>query len=333
MECYQVKKTIPKGFRTLAIMNNINRPYATNPEHHPPFLKHGSVIGITCPSSFVPQERVDYCIKVLNHWGFEVREGNTIGTEHFYFSGTDEERLADLQDMMDDDTIDAILMGRGGYGMSRIIDGLDFTAFLRKPKWICGFSDIAVLHNHIHANYGIATLHSPMCGHFKPETEQQEFLKTFYAALTGETIHYHTPHSPYNRIGATDGIVTGGNLAILAHLTGSVSEVDTAGKILFIEDVGEYLYNADRMMMNLKRAGKLDNLKGILFGGFTDMQDTERPFGQSIEEILWDKVKEYDYPVCFNFPCGHQDINYTLTLGAKHKLIITENGGHLELMR
>jgi muramoyltetrapeptide carboxypeptidase len=304
-----------------------------NTAPHPPFLKHGSVIGITCPSAFVSHERIAPCEQILSNWGFRVKHGKTIGTEHFYFSGTDSERFADLQDMMNDEAIDAILMGRGGYGMTRIIDALDFTSFLRKPKWICGFSDITVLHSHIQANYGTPTLHSPMCGHFKPGTEQHDFLKTFYGALTGEAIHYHTPPSPYNRYGSTEAILTGGNLAILAHLTGSASEADTNGKILFIEDVGEYLYNADRMLMNLKRAGKLDHLKGIIFGSFTDMQDTERPFGQAIEEILWDKIKEYDYPVCFNFPCGHQDINYTLTLGAKHRLTVAGDGAHLELIK
>ena len=197
-------------------MDSINRPYITHGEKHPAFLKPGAVIGITCPSSYVEHGRVAYCIKVLTDWGFGVKQGNTIGTAHFYFSGTDDERLADLQSMMDDDAISAILMARGGYGMSRIIDRLDFTKFLRKPKWICGFSDITVLHNHISAKYGMATLHSPMCGHFKPETEQADFLETFYAALTGESIHYHTAPSPHNRHGTAEATITGGNLAILA---------------------------------------------------------------------------------------------------------------------
>lgn len=311
---------------------------------HPPFLKPSSVIGITapaagpvigvtCPSGYVSDERVAGAVPILERWGFKVKLGATVGTQHFYFSGTDAARLADLQAMLDDPQIDAILMGRGGYGMSRIIDDLDFTAFLKHPKWICGFSDIVVLHNHLQAQYNIPSLHSPMCGAFKPETENEEYLKTFYAAITGESIYYHIPPAAHNRPGKAQAVLTGGNLAILAHLTGSASEVETAGKILFIEDIGEYLYNADRMLLNLKRAGKLDNLKGLIVGGFTDMQDTERPFGQTIEEIIWDKVKEYDYPVCFNFPCGHQDVNYTLTLGTEHTLIVTDSGVSLELKR
>ena len=300
---------------------------------HPPFLKQGSVFGITCPSGYVSEDRVAYAVKVLERWGFSVKQGKTIGSEHFYFSGTDQERLADLQDMLDDPDVDAILMGRGGYGLSRIIDGLDFTKFLRNPKWVCGFSDITVLHNHLQARYLIPSLHSPMCGAFKPETENQDYLKTLYAALTGESIYYHSAPSKFNRSGQAEAVLTGGNLSLLTHLIGSASEVDTEEKMLFIEDIGEHYYKIDRMLLTLKRAGKLDHLKGIILGGFTEMEDTERPFGQTIEEIIWDKVKEYDYPVCFNFPCGHQDINNTLTLGVPHRLLVTEMGGALELKR
>lgn len=300
---------------------------------HPPYLKRGSVIGITCPAGYVSNERVACALEVLQLWGFRIKVGYTVGNEHFYFSGTDEERLQDLQMMLDDPTVDAILMGRGGYGLSRIIDLLDFTTFIQKPKWVCGFSDITVLHNHIHAQLGIPTLHSPMCGAFTPESANSDYIKNFFAALTGESLFYHAPPSDFNRHGMAEGILTGGNLAILAHLTGSPSEADTDGKILFIEDIGEHLYQIDRLMLNLKRAGKLDRLKGLIVGSFTEVEDTERPFGQTVEEIISDKVKEYDYPVCFNFPCGHQEINYSLTLGMNHRLIVTEQGSQLELRR
>jgi muramoyltetrapeptide carboxypeptidase len=300
---------------------------------HPAYLKKGSVIGITCPAGFVSNERVAYALDALQYWGFRVKMCNKVGNEHFYFSGTDEERLQDLQTMLDDPDIDAILMGRGGYGVSRIIDRIEFSGFIKKPKWICGFSDITVLHNHIQATLGIPTLHSPMCAAFKPETVNSNHIKNFFAALTGESLFYHSEPSWFNREGVADGVLTGGNLAILAHLTGSASEVDTAGKILFIEDIGEHLYQIDRLLLNLKRAGKLDNLKGLVVGSFTETEDTERPFGQTIEEIIADKVKEYTYPVCFNFPSGHQEENYTLTLGMSHRLIVTEQGGQLELRR
>lgn len=295
----------------------------------PPYLKQGSVIGITCPSSHIPIARINYAAEILHLWGFGVKFGATAGAEHHYFSGTDDERLADLQSMLDDPDLDAIMMGRGGYGMSRIIDRLDFTAFIRKPKWICGFSDIVVLLNHLQAKMDIACLHSPMCNAFKAEHINSDHLKSLYAALTGESLHYYAPASPYNREGTAEAVLTGGNLAILAHLTGSPSEVNTDNKILFIEDIGEHLYNIDRLMLNLKRAGKLDKLKALIVGGLTDMQDTERPFGQTVEEIIADKVKEYDYPVCFNFPSGHQEINFALIMGTVHKLRVTNEGGYM----
>jgi muramoyltetrapeptide carboxypeptidase len=235
--------------------------------------------------------------------------------------------------MMDDPGIDAILMGRGGYGMSRIIDAIDFAAFVKKPKWVCGFSDITVLHDQLQARYGIASLHSVMCGAFKPETENEAYLKTFYTALTGGALSYDTLPSEYNITGSAEGILTGGNLSLLAHLVGSVTEVDTTGKILFIEDIGEHFYKIDRMMLTLKRAGKLDKLKALIVGQLTDMEDTDKPFGMPLQQIIRDQVKEYNYPVCFNFPAGHEDVNYTFTLGALHKLSVTNNGGKLELLR
>lgn len=299
----------------------------------PAYLQKGSTIGITCPAGYVSHERVAYAITVLESWGFNVLVGKTVGSEHFYFSGNDEARLDDLQVMLDDPDIDAILMGRGGYGMSRIIDDLDFGQFVKKPKWICGFSDITVLHSHLHTISGIPTMHSPMCGAFTKESEHSGHILNFKSAIFGEELTYAFPASTFNRAGSAEGILTGGNLAMLAHLTGSASEVDTDGKILFIEDIGEHLYNIDRLLLNLKRAGKLDNIKALLVGSFTENQDTERPFGQTVEEIIWDKIKDHDYPVAFNFPCGHQEINYTLTLGMRHRLDVRKDGSELVLTR
>lgn len=299
---------------------------------HPQYLSQGSTVGITCPAGYVSNERVRFAVETLKLWGFNVVEGKTIGNEYNYFSGTDQERLMDLQQMLDNPNIDAILMGRGGYGLSRIIDDLDFTKFKKNPKWICGFSDITILHNHIHNTLGIPTLHSPMTAAFSPETINSDHIKNFYAALTGASLHYHTSPTKYDRWGVAHAPVVGGNLAILSHLVGSASDIDTFGKILLIEDIGEHLYKIDRMMLTLKRAGKFDNLKGLIVGGFTEIEDTDRPFGQTVEEIIWDKVKDYDYPVCFGFPCGHIEENYTLSLGMKHKLNVTEQGAHLELI-
>ncbi len=292
-------------------------------------LNNGSIIGITCPSGYLAPDKVSYAKTVLEGWGFRVRLGATVGNEFHYFSGTDEERRRDLQAMLDDDKVDAILMGRGGYGMSRIIDRLDFAAFLRKPKWLCGFSDVTALHSHVQANFHIPTLHSPMCGHFKPETEHEPFLRSIHTALMGGEQKYVSPPGNYNRLGSAAGILTGGNLSLLVHLIGTHSDVDMTAKLLFIEDLGEHLYHIDRMMLQLKRAGKLSGLNGLIVGGFTDLKDTERPFGQVVEEIIMDKVAAYNYPVCFHFPCGHQEVNYALALGVRHELVVDGSGGTL----
>jgi len=297
----------------------------------PPYLQPGDTIGITCPAGYVAPERIAFCVEVLARWGFKVKIGQTIGTGQFYFSGKDEERVADLQEMLDDNNVKAILMGRGGYGTSRIIDALDFTRFREQPKWICGFSDITVLHSHIHTTLGIATLHSPMSGAFNAESENSYYIQSLRKALTGEPLTYSFKASDYNRNGTAEGLLVGGNLAMLAHLSGSVSQLDTTGKILFIEDIGEHLYNIDRLLLNLKRSGQLEHLAGMLVGSFTDLQDTERPFGQTLEEIIWDKVEAYDYPVAFNVPCGHDTENITLALGQKHSLIVQEQSAFLSL--
>jgi muramoyltetrapeptide carboxypeptidase len=299
----------------------------------PPFLKPGDAVGITCPAGYVSFERIAYAVDVLQRWGFRVVIGRTVGSGEFYFSGHDGERLTDLQAMLDDPDIKAILMGRGGYGTSRIIDAIDFNAFQQHPKWICGFSDITVLHSHIHRNYGIATLHSPMCGAFTPESENGYYVQSLRKALTGQSLSYDFPGSPAGRAGLAEGAVAGGNLAILAHLTGSASQVDTNGKILFIEDIGEHYYHVDRLLLNLKRSGQLSGLKGLLVGQFTDMEDTDRPFGQTLEEIVMDKVADYDYPVAFNFPCGHDTENVTLPLGIVARLEAGAKGGRLAVLR
>jgi muramoyltetrapeptide carboxypeptidase len=300
---------------------------------HPQYLQQGSTIGITCPSSYIPLEQIKYAASILEQRGYKVKLGGTTRMHDLYLSGNDDERLEDLQQMLDDPNIDAILMGRGGYGLSRIIDRLNFDAFIKKPKWICGFSDIVVLLNHVQAQFEIPVLHSPMCNAYAPDTLDSDHLQSFFTVLSGGNLSYTIPPNKHNRTGIAEGILTGGNLAILAHLTCSVSEVNTDGKILFLEDVGEYLYNIDRMILNLKRAGKLDKLAGLVLGGFTDMKDTTRPFGQSIEEIIMDKVREYDYPVCYNFPAGHQQINYTLCLGMKHQLNVQDDGSILRLIK
>ena len=297
----------------------------------PPYLQKGDTIALICPAGFMPVEKISECTRIINEdWGFTTKVGMTIGRQYHYFSGTDEERLEDFQHMLDDSNVKAILCARGGYGISRIIDKLDFTRFKENPKWIIGFSDVTVLHSHIYRNYYISTLHGPMANAFNEEGYKNEYVQSLRHALEGKKIKYQVKQHEFNRKGAAIGELVGGNLSLLAHLAGTDSDLKTKGRILFIEDVGEYLYNIDRMMYQLKRSGKLDKLAGLIVGGFTDMKDTERPFGQTVLEIIRDAVAEYDYPVCFDFPVSHEKENYALKIGVGYKLKVGKNKVTLE---
>jgi muramoyltetrapeptide carboxypeptidase len=290
----------------------------------PPNLKKGDTIAITCPAGYMAAEKAQTCIDTLQNWGYQVMVGKTLGSNsQTYFSGTDEDRKDELQAMLDDENINAILFGRGGYGVGRIIDDLDFTKFKKKPKWIIGFSDITVLHSHIYTNFKIATLHAPMAAAFNDEGYKNEFVQSLQKALTGKKATYKCAAHPFNKKGTATGELVGGNLCLLAHLTGSPSDINTKNKILFIEDIGEQIYNIDRMLYQLKHSGKLKNLAGLVVGGFTDMKDTDRPFGKTVEEVIQAIVAEYKYPVCFNFPVSHGTANYALKVGGKYELAIS----------
>ncbi len=290
----------------------------------PPYLKKGDTIGITCPAGYMAKEKAQICIDTLQQWGFEVMVGKTLGSNSDnYFSGTDEERLFELQAMLDSENINAILCGRGGYGVSRIIDKIDFTKFKKNPKWVIGYSDITVLHSHIHTNLKIASLHSPMAAAFNDGVKGNEFIQSLYKAITGKKAKYRSGIYSFNNKGKAAGELVGGNLALLVNMIGTASDINTKNKILFIEDIGEYIYSTDRMMMQLKRSGKLDKLAGLVVGGFTDAKDTERPFGKTVYQAIHDVVKEYNYPVCFNFPVGHAKENYALKVGVEYELNIT----------
>ena len=291
----------------------------------PPYLQPGATIAIVCPSGFMPREKAQTCIDTLQQWGYKVRVGATLDSDsENYFAGTDDERLADLQHALDDPAVDAILCGRGGYGLTRIIDAIDFTAFRKKPKWLIGYSDVTVLHAHVFTKYDIATLHSPMAGAFNDGGAISEGVLSLRRALDGESAAYTCPIHQFNRCGKATAPLVGGNLSILAHLIGSPSDIDTRGKLLFLEDVGEYLYNLDRMLRQLKRSGKLANLAGLVVGGFTDLKDTTRPFGSSAYAIIRDVVSEYNYPVCFGFPVSHGQDNVALKMGLTHTLIVSD---------
>ena len=292
----------------------------------PPYLKQGDTIGIVCPSGFMPYEKVETCISVLQEWGYKVKVGKTVGHQYHYFSGTDIERLADLQAMLDDFEIKAILCARGGYGLSRLIDSINFKTFINNPKWIIGFSDITILHVHITHRLKIATLHAPMAGAFNEGGFNNEYVLSLWKAMEGISYHYHCAPHPFNKVGRSEGELIGGNLSIIAHLIGTKSMYKNAkGKILFLEDVGEYLYNIDRLFIQLMRNGLLEDLAGCIIGGFTDMKDTLIPYGEDVYSIISNHLKDYSYPVCFGFPVGHQTENYALKVGALHQLQVTKD--------
>jgi muramoyltetrapeptide carboxypeptidase len=301
----------------------------------PPYLNPGDTIGITSPASYISLLDIQPSVQLMQSWGFKVETGKTIGSKDFSLGGTDQERAADLQRMLDDPNIKAIMCARGGYGLVRIIDKLDFTKFKANPKWIIGFSDITVLHTHINSNYGIATIHSKMCNSFPNDwllakPIQIETILSIRQVLTGEDVKYTAPPVSYNRPGKAEGILVGGNLSLIETLAGSSSDLKTDDAILFVEDTHEELYSIDRMFWNLKRSGKLDKLKGLIIGGFSLKEEMPgEEFGRTVYEIVTEKIKEYDYPVCFDFPVGHQINNFALKCGAKHILNIDVNGSSL----
>ena len=277
------------------------------------------------------EEKTAACVSTLEKWGYKVKKGKTVGGDSkTYFSGTDEERLSDFQSMLDDKEVNAVMCARGGYGMGRIIEQINFKKFKKHPKWIIGYSDVTVLHSHVYTQYGISTIHAPMASAFNDGGAENEFVQSLKNVLAGKKAKYSCGEHAFNRKGEASGELIGGNLAILAHLTGTDDDINPKGKILFIEDVGEYTYNLDRMMYQLKRSGKFSKLAGLIIGGFTDMKDTERPFGKTAYEIVKDLIDEYDYPVCFGFPVSHADENYALKIGVEYKLKVSGNKSTLQ---
>ena len=285
--------------------------------HQPPYLKLNDSVAIVATARKISLEEIKPAIKLLENWGLNVVIGNTIGLEENQFAGNDEVRTTDFQKMLDDKNIRAIWCARGGYGTVRIIDELNFSSFKKHPKWIIGYSDITVLHSHIH-NLGFETLHASMPVNISKNTEAT--LVSLKNSLFGNTLKYKITSSKLNRIGTSDGNLVGGNLSILYSLLGSKTSIKTTNKILFIEDLDEYLYHIDRMLINLKRNGYFDNLKGLIIGGLTQMRDNEIPYGKTAEEIILEHTKDYNFPIVFNFPVGHLDDNRSLILGRKVEL-------------
>lgn len=288
----------------------------------PPYLKKGDKVGIVCPAWKVNNDLED-AIALLKSWDLDVVVGKTVHSSYRQYAGSDELRAQDFQSMLDNDEIKAVFAARGGYGCVRMIDLVNFSHFAAKPKWIIGFSDVTVIHSHIHRNFGIPTIHGQMPITIPDATK--ESLLSLKDTLFGEMPSYEYQSEHTNIAGEGEGVVIGGNLALLVNVLGSVSDVDYDGKILFIEDVGEFYYSIDRMLWTLKRAGKLKNLKGLLVGGFTNLKDNKVPFGITLEELILEIVGEYGYPVAFDFPAGHIDNNYTLIFGAQASLSVNEH--------
>ena len=287
----------------------------------PPYLTHGDKVGLVATARKISLKDLDDGIALLKNWGLVPVIGKTIGLSDNQYAGTDAQRAQDIQQMMDDPEIKALWCAKGGYGTVRIIDQLDFYKFVKYPKWIVGYSDVTVLHSHLH-KIGFKTMHAIMPLALRDNTA---FAKaSLKQSLFGEkpTLSYNTQHS-LNRTGKAKGELVGGNLSILYSLCGSSSGLDTEGKILFIEDLDEYLYHIDRMIMNLKRNGMLDHLAGLVVGGMTKMHDNRIPFGKTAQEIVIDAVQECTFPVAFDFPAGHVDDNRALLLGSEVTLEVS----------
>lgn len=294
----------------------------------PAFLQKGDKIGLVAPARKIVASEISRAITFIEKQGFSVECAPKLYASENQFAGNDIERVEDFQYMLDNPEIKAILAVRGGYGSVRIIDKIDFSSFVKQPKWICGYSDITVFHSHIHSNFQIETLHCAMPLNLNIEDENSLNLLSLLDALSGKTQNYLAEPHTLNRFGKTSGILIGGNLSILYSLTGSISDINTDNKILLIEDLDEYLYHIDRMMLNLKRNGKLDHLAGLIVGGMSEMKDNSIPFGKKAEEIIAEHCAEYDFPVCFNFPVGHEAKNYAVRLGKEITLAVDEQGGH-----
>lgn len=279
-------------------------------------------MAIAAPARMVTPDEMAFGIQWLKENGFVPVCDERLYNQHYIFSGDDATRAAVFQQYLDNEEIDAIWLARGGYGGIRIIDRLDFTRFMQHPKWIVGFSDSTILHCKMN-RLGVPSLHASMPYYFAKKTPAAK--QSLYDALTGKSLHYELPFHPLNRLGEMEGEIVGGNLSVLIGMMGSDTFPETDGKILFIEEVDEYIYHIDRMMHALKRTGKLDHLKGLIVGGLTQIHDNPNPFGMTAEEVIAEAVAEYAYPVCFGFPAGHFDDNRALMFGLSSRLMVEKN--------
>jgi muramoyltetrapeptide carboxypeptidase len=290
----------------------------------PPYLQPGDEVAILSPASFPPTDNWKMGVEVLENWGLKVRTAPNYLSRHFGLGGTDAERLADLQQMLDDPSIKAIFPIRGGYGVSRLLDSLDFSGFISSPKWVVGFSDITALLCELDSK-GFASIHGPMPHNFCQKGGESA-LQNLYTALFEGVVSVAAPAHPLNRWGEASAEIIGGNLSLLSHLIGSASFANTDGKILFIEEIGERLYHVDRMLLQLKRAGLFQNLAGLLLGGFTDCNEASLSIGKTAYELVAEHTSGTSYPIAFDFPAGHIPNNQPLLFGVKTKMLVNAQG-------
>ena len=295
----------------------------------PPILIPGDTIGITCPAGAIPLEKVQNCILTLEKWGFKVKLGKTVGSKKDCFSASDAERAMELQQMLDDVNIKAVLCGRGGYGLSRIIDQINFSGFNQNPKWVIGFSDITVLHAAIQKQ-NTMSIHGPMAAAFNKGAEGAIYIQSLKNILLGEDEVIQVAAHSFNKQGTVTANLIGGNLCMIAHLIGSKNAMNTKGKILFIEDVGEAHYNLDRLILQCKNAGLLDDLAGLVVGGFTELKDNATDFGATAYEIIHAHISNFNYPVCFDFPISHALENFAVKEGGTYSFEVTKDGSILK---
>ena len=294
----------------------------------PKYLKEGDAIAIVSTARKVTKKELESAMVLLRQWGLQVVLGKTIGAEDHQFAGNDELRASDFQEMIDDSNIKAIWCAKGGYGTVRIIDQLDFTNFNKNPKWIIGYSDITVLHSHVHG-MDIETLHAQMPVGIETKTEDSR--TSIKQVLFGEPCNISYTSSNSNiKPGKAKGKLVGGNLSILYSLCGSPSALNADGKILFIEDLDEYLYHIDRMLQNLKRNGMFDKISGLIVGGMSQMNDNTIPFGKTSEEMILEICAAYDFPIVFNFPAGHLEDNQALIMGREVELEVDKTNVKLK---
>ncbi len=321
ISCNTTEQTTEKSSKTTMSKNLIK----------PPYLKKGDTVAILSPAGILKnkQAQIEQAKKLLKSWGLNAVLGENIFNQNNQFAGTDEERTSDFQKALDNKNIKAIWCSRGGYGSVRVLDKLDYSTFIKHPKWVIGYSDITAFHNQIH-NFGFETIHGMMGISLNKDLEYLEENKnSLKNALFGKQLSYTIEPSNYNRLGEATGQLVGGNLTLLHTMLGSKTSINTSGKIVFIEEIGEYPYHIDRMLQSLKRAGYFENCKGLVVGDFSNIKKNSTPWGSSIEQLILDVVEEYNFPVLFNFPAGHEEKNVALILGRTVELNIKKDASTL----